>query len=131
MNWQHGNYIITDDKSRIDIEAVFNLLSHTYWAKGRSRETIVTTVANSICFAVLYDNMQVGFARVVTDRAVFAWIADVIVDERHRGKGLGKKLIACIQAHPDIPQSRQLLRTKDAHGLYEAFGFKTTECMTK
>ena len=80
---------------------------------------------------VFLDEALVGFARVVTDKAVFAWIADVTVAKGHRGQGLGKEIINFIQAHPDIPEHSQLLRTRDAHGLYEQFGFKKNEVMSK
>lgn len=131
MEWKLNEYDITDNPSRVDIDAVCNLLSTTYWASDRPKELVRKSIENSICFSVLYSGRQVGFARVVTDRAVFAWIADVIVAPAHRGKGLGKFLIECIQNHPDVPESTQLLKTKDAHGLYERFGFESGECMFK
>ena len=107
------------------------LLSETYWAAGRSRETVRITIDNSVCFSVLSGGRQVGFARVVTDHAVFAWIADVVIHPDHRRRGLGKFLMRCIQDHPDIPKSLQVLRTRDAHGLYEKFGFTLGEFMKK
>ncbi|HEX2937734.1 MAG TPA: GNAT family N-acetyltransferase [Ruminiclostridium sp.] len=80
---------------------------------------------------IYYNEKQIGFARIVTDYAVFAWIADVIIDEKHRGKGLGKKIIEFIQGIPDIPKTTQMIRTKDAHLLYEKYGFKKCECISK
>jgi len=125
------NYILTDEKSGISAQAVKILLNGSYWAPNRSLELIEKTIQNSICVGVFDGDELVGFARVVTDKAVFAWIADVIVAETHRGKGLGKEIMNFIQAHPDIPEHSQLLRTKDAHGLYEKYGFRISETMTK
>jgi GNAT superfamily N-acetyltransferase len=124
-------YLITDDKKRISAQDVKRLLDGSYWASDRPLALIEKTIENSICVGVFFDEALVGFARVVTDRAVFAWIADVIVAEKERGKGLGKQIMNFIQAHPEIPAHSQLLRTRDAHGLYEQFGFKRSETMTK
>ena len=102
------------------------LSKRSYWAKGRSREKIVTSIENSLCFGVYSDNNeQLGFARVLSDFAVFAWIMDVFILEEHRKKGLSKLLMAAIMQHPDLQGlERWGLGTKDAHGLYEQFGFK-------
>ena len=124
-------YEVTDDKSKVNIDTVHKLLSTSYWAADRSKEIVLTTIENSICFSVLHTDKQVGFARVVTDYAVFAWIADVIIHPDHRGKGLGKFLMQCIECHPDIPSSLQMLRTRDGHGLYEKFGFSHSDVMCK
>ena len=131
MDWKYQDYIITDDRLKANPERVKNLLSESYWAKNRSIETIKKTIENSICISVFFDNKQIGFARIVTDYAVFAWIADIIIEESHRGKGLGKEIMRIIQEHSLIPNSVQVLRTKDAHGLYEKFGFKNCEFMSK
>lgn len=131
MEWKHDQYLVTDDRSRVDLDAVHRLLSGTYWAANRPKETIRKTIDNSICFSVLAGGEQVGFARVVTDRAVFAWIADVVIDPGHRGRGLGKFLVSCIEAHPDVPSSLQVLRTRDAHTLYSRFGFEPGEFLNK
>jgi len=131
MEWKFNEYDITDDPAKVDVGVVCDLLAATYWASDRPRPLIRKSIENSICFSVICSGRQVGFARVVTDRAVFAWIADVVVAPAHRGKGLGKCLVECIQNHPDVPDSTQLLKTKDAHGLYEKFGFESGECMFK
>jgi len=131
MVWTQSDYVVTDDKSKVDVDRVHKLLTATYWATSRSRETVLKTVDHSICFSLLHNGVQIGFARVVTDYAVFAWIADVVVDPDHRGKGLGKFLFGCIQNHPDIPKSTQVLRTRDAHDLYAKFGFTVDEFMKK
>lgn len=131
MQKNFQNYRITDDKIGITPQAVKKLLDGSYWAPDRSLDLIEKTLENSVCVGVFLDEALVGFARVVTDKAVFAWIADVIVAEAHRGQGLGKEIIRFIQAYPDIPEHSQLLRTRDAHGLYEQFGFKKSEVMSK
>jgi N-acetylglutamate synthase-like GNAT family acetyltransferase len=131
MELQRGDYVVTDDKTKVDLDRVHELLSASYWASGRSRETIETTVENSICFSVLSHDRQIGFARVVTDRAVFAWIADVIIHPDHRHRGVGRFLMECIAGHPEIPASLQVLRTRDAHGFYAELGFAAGEFMKK
>ena len=131
MEWSYADFIIDDDYRKTDPDAVCRLLRDTYWARGREIETVQMTIANSHCFNVWKDGRQVGFARVVTDYAVFGWIADVIVDEEFRGLGLGKFLVKCICEHPDIPEHLLVLRTKDAHGLYEKYGFKRNEFMSR
>lgn len=132
MNTHYQNYRITDDKTPITPEKVKALLDDSYWAPDRSLELIAKTIDNSICVGVFAGDELVGFGRVVTDKAIFAWIADVIVHEDYRGKGLGKQIMQFIQNHPDIPDSLQLLRTKDAHTLYEPFGFSVnSEFMSK
>lgn len=120
-------YYISTDKSLINMEIVFNFLHNdSYWAQGRSRETVERSVTNSLCFTLLDStDKQVGFARVITDYAVFAWLLDVFILDNYRGLGLGKKLITTIMEHPDLQQiKRWALGTKDAHGLYKKYGFK-------
>jgi N-acetylglutamate synthase-like GNAT family acetyltransferase len=123
------NVEITTDRSRIDVEVVYRFLSESaYWALGRSRETVERSIAHSLCFSVLCDRQQVGFARVVTDRAVFAYLMDVFILPEWRGRGLSKRLMATILAHPDLQDLKLfLLRTGDAHGLYRQFGFEPVE----
>ena len=120
-----GFYTSTD-KSKLDIDMIEDFLSRrSYWAKGRTRAKIVTSIGNSMCFGVYDENdRQVGFARVLSDYAVFAWIMDVFILEDFRGRGLGKLLMRAITDHPDLQGlERWGLGTKDAHGLYEQFGF--------
>ncbi|MCF7824095.1 MAG: GNAT family N-acetyltransferase [Candidatus Marinimicrobia bacterium] len=119
-----GEYKITDDKSMISADMVKYLLNDSYWAPDRDLSLIQKTLDHSICVSVFHENKLIGFARVVTDQAVFAWIADVVVRPDHRGKGLGKAIMSFIEEHPRIPARMQILRTKDAHGLYEQYGFK-------
>lgn len=120
-----GAYLISTDRARLDLDAISAYLSgESYWARGRSRERVVRGIENSLPFGVYRDGAQVGFARVVTDYATFAWLADVYVLPEHRGGGLGKALVEAVVEHAavrDLP--RVLLATADAHGLYEQHGF--------
>ena len=123
------NVEITTDRSRIDVDVVHRFLSESsYWALGRSRETVERSIRHSLCFSVLDRGQQVGFARVVSDRAVFAYLMDVFILPEWRGRGLSKRLMAAIVAHPDLQDLKLfLLRTSDAHGLYQQFGFEPVE----
>ena len=94
----------------------------SYWAQGRSFEAVQKSVEHSLCFGVYAGRQQVGFARVVTDYATFAWLCDVFILESHRGKGLGKRLIECVVAHPELQSVRFMLATRDAHELYRRYG---------
>jgi GNAT superfamily N-acetyltransferase len=118
------DYTITTDQSRFDLVAVHAFLSQTYWSLGIPIETVERATRNSLSFGILHGNEQVGFARVVTDKATFAYLADVYVLEAHRGKGLSKRLLEFILAHEDLQGLRRfLLFTKDAHDLYAQYGF--------
>jgi GNAT superfamily N-acetyltransferase len=119
-----AEYEISTDPARIDTAMVHDFLSHSYWATGRSREVVERSIQNSLCFGMYVDGRQVGFARVISDRAVFGYLADVFIIPEFRGKGLAKALIRAIVEHPDV-QGLQvvLLRTRDAHGLYAEVGF--------
>lgn len=117
-------YRITTDTSQLDFEVCCRMLHGVYWAKSRSRERIRKSFENSIVFGVFCAGEQCGIARVVTDRATFAWLCDVVICEEHRGKGVGKWLVETILEHPDLQGLRYfLLATRDAHGLYERFGW--------
>ena len=120
-----GAYLISTDRARLDLDAIYTYLSfESYWARGRARDQIVRGVDNSLPFGVYHGTDQVGFARIVTDYATFAWLADVYVLPEHRGQGLGKALVETVVAHPDVRDlPRVLLATADAHGLYEQYGF--------
>lgn len=117
---------ITTDKSKLNIELIHKYLSEeSYWAKGRSIETVKRSIKNSLCFGVYENNEQLGFARVVTDYAVFGWLMDVFILESYKGKGFGKKLVKHIMSHPELQGlQRWGLGTNDAHGLYGKFGFE-------
>jgi len=119
-------YTISDDPARLDLGAVHRYLSQeSYWARGLPRETLERSITGSLCFGVYRETgEQVGFARVITDRATFAWLADVFVLTAHRGRGLSKWLMETILAHPELQRLRRfMLATWDAHGLYRQFGF--------
>ncbi len=119
-----GEYAISTDTARIDVDAVADYLSRSYWAAGRSREQIERSLAHSICFGLYHDGRQVGFARVISDHATFAYLCDVYVLEAHRGNGLGKWLVDVVLAHPELQGLRRwMLATRDAHELYRQFGF--------
>ena len=119
-----GDYSITTDKARMDIDFIHRYLTRSYWAEGITKEIVRKSVSGSLCFAVLEGEKQVGFARMVTDEATFAYLADVFIIEEYRGKGLSKWLIETILAHPGMHGLRRMmLATRDAHGLYSQFGF--------
>jgi GNAT superfamily N-acetyltransferase len=123
--WQRGDYEISTDPSRLSLNLIHGFLSNqAYWATGRSREVVARSIENSLPFGIYKESEQVGFARIVTDYATFAWVADVFVLPEHRGHGLSKWLMEIILAHPRLQGFRRwVLSTKDAHGLYEQFGF--------
>ena len=116
---------ISSDPARIDIDLVHGFLSTSYWAHGRTRAIVERSIANSLPFGAYTSGRQVAFARLITDRAVFAYLADVFVVPEFRGRGISKALIRAILSHPDVIGVRtMLLRTVDAHGLYAQFGFE-------
>lgn len=124
------DFYISTDKSKLDISLIHDFLSNrSYWAQGRTRETIEKSINNSICFGIYnQDEKQAGFARVATDYAIFAYIMDVFIIETERGKGLGKLLIQSIMEHPELSKLRRImLATQDAHTLYEQYGFRQIE----
>ena len=117
-------YTVSADPARLDLVAVHAYLARSYWAEGIPVETVRRAVAGSLCFGLYHGPEQVGFARVVTDRATFAYLCDVYVLEEYRGRGLARWLMAYVLAHPDLQGLRRfVLVTKDAHDLYRPFGF--------
>lgn len=123
--WQRGEYTISSDNNRLDIHTIHDFVANqSYWARGRSIETMQRALDNSLNFGLYKQNLQIGFARVVTDYATFAWIADVFVLPDHRGRGFSKWLMEVILSHPELQAFRRwVLATKDAHTLYARFGF--------
>jgi GNAT superfamily N-acetyltransferase len=116
---------ISTDPRRFDLDLIHSFLTNSYWAEGIPRDIVQKSIENSLCFGLYDQGKQVGFARVITDRATFAYLADVFIVESHRGQGLSKRLMEAIVAHPDLQGLRRWsLITRDAHGLYEQFGFK-------
>ena len=119
-----GESEISTDPQRLDVAAVHAYLTQSYWSPGIPRAMVERTIANSLCFGLYCGAEQVGFARVVTDRATFAYLADVFILDPHRGKGLSKWLMEFVKGHEDLQGLRRfMLATKDAHGLYRQFGF--------
>lgn len=118
-------YIISSDKSKMDVEAIHSYLTRSYWAENIPHNIVKKAIEHSLCFGVFHNEAQVGFARLITDSATFAYLADVYILEEHRGKGLSKKLMENIIDHPLLQGLRRMvLATYDAHTLYEKFGFK-------
>jgi GNAT superfamily N-acetyltransferase len=116
---------ISTDPSRFDLDVIHGYLARSYWAAGIPRETVERSIAGSLCFGAFDGNSQIGFARVITDRATFAYLADVFVLEEFRGRGVASKLMEAIVGHPELRGLRRwLLVTRDAHRLYERFGFR-------
>jgi GNAT superfamily N-acetyltransferase len=124
MDYTRGSFTISTDKARLDIDAVYGFLSGCYWSANIPRATVEKAIQNSLCFGV-YDGMQqAGFARLITDYATFAYLADVFILEPYRGQGLSKWLMQCIREYPDLQGLRRwALVTRDAHGLYRQVGF--------
>ena len=132
MEWTKDHYRVSDDKDELDLFYIKTALDESYWAAGRPREVIEESIRNSVCLGLYNGERQIGFARAVTDSCTFAWICDVMVHKDYRGAGLGKLLMRCLEEHPDVAPCRQhLLRTRDAHGLYEQFGYHVCEAMNK
>lgn len=116
---------ISTDRARVDLDVVHGFLKTSYWSPGVPREVVERAVQNSLCFSAFIAGRQVGFARVITDQATFAYLADVFVLPKHRGNGIGSALIAAVMAHPALQHlRRRLLATRDAHELYARFGFQ-------
>jgi GNAT superfamily N-acetyltransferase len=122
--WRHEGYVISTDASRLDLRAVHDFLKDSYWATGVPFEVVARSVEGSVVFGVYHGGTQVGFARIVTDRATFAYLADVFVLDGHRGRGVGGWLLQAILSHPELQGLRRwMLATRDAHELYRRYGF--------
>ena len=123
-SWTKGEFEISTDPARIDLRTVHEFLTNSYWAKGIPVETVQRSIANSLCFAIYHQGRQIGFARVVSDSATFAYLADVFVLEPYRGCGLSKWLMEAIVGHPELQGLRRwMLATRDAQSLYRQYGF--------
>lgn len=115
---------ITTDKQRMNLDVIHSYLTRSYWSPGISREIIEKAMQHSLCFGIFAGNTQIGFARLITDYTTFAYLADVFILETHQGMGLGKQLMEYILDYPDVQGLRRwMLRTRDAHTLYEKYGF--------
>ena len=123
--YRKGEFLVSTDRALIDLDVVHGLLTGCYWAKGIPRDVVARSIENSLCFGVYAEGKQVGFARVISDCATYAYIGDVFLLESFRGRGLGKWLMECIMQHPRLQGLRRWsLVTRDAHGLYAQFGFE-------
>ena len=133
QTWQRGDYEISTDPARLDMDVTHKFLSEeAYWSPGVPREIVERAIGNSMVFGVYKAGAQVGLARVVSDKATFAWICDVFVLPEQRGQGLGKWLMECVTSHPDLQGLRRMvLATRDAHGLYAQYGFTPLEDPTR
>ena len=120
-----ADFEVSTERGRLDIDLIHDFLSRSsYWAMGRERDTVERSIQNSLCFGIYHRGRQVGFARVITDYAVFGYLADVFVIPEFRGRGLSKRLMQAVFEHQDVKSlSLVLLRTRDAGGLYAQFGF--------
>ncbi len=119
-----NGFLLSTDPKRIDLDVVHAFLTNCYWAKGIPRKTVARAIRHSLCFGVYQRGKQVGFARVISDYATYAYIGDVFIVEKYRGRGLSRRLMEFIKSHPDLQNLRRWsLVTRDAHGLYAKFGF--------
>lgn len=126
QEWHRGEFTISTDSQLLDLDKIYEFLSQeAYWALGRSRERVERSISNSLNFGLFHPTGQIGFARVVTDRATFAWLADVFILPQFRKLGLSKWLMTVVTQHPELQGLRRwILATRDAHGLYRQFGFE-------
>jgi GNAT superfamily N-acetyltransferase len=121
---REGEYEVSTDQARLDITVIHPFLHRSYWAEGIPREIVQRSILHSLCFGAYRGTAQVGFARVISDHATYAYVADVFVVEEFRGRGIGGLIMKCIMSHPDLQGLRRWsLLTRDAHGLYRQFGF--------
>ena len=122
------NFTISTDPSRLDMDAIADMLTRAYWALGRPRERTEKAIANSLVFGVYDGDKQIGIARIVSDYAIFAYLCDVIIHEDYRGRGLGKWLMETVKSHPNLQGLRRwVLATHDAHELYKQYGWTPLE----
>jgi N-acetylglutamate synthase-like GNAT family acetyltransferase len=124
MDFIKDKFYISTEKEKMDIDLIHSFLTRSYWAEGISKEIVRRSIEGALCFGVFENEKQVGFARMITDRATFAYLADVFIIDEYRGLGLSKWLMEVIMSHPDLQGLRRLmLATRDAHELYKKFGF--------
>ena len=121
---KYRDYLISDDKGKLQIEKITQMLNNSYWAENRTKDVIEKSIENSICIGVYDNDKQIGFARCVTDYATVYWLADVIIDPDYRKQGIGKALVEFVINHDELKGCFGVLATRDAHGLYEQYGFK-------
>ena len=124
MHFILDRYLFSDNKKLLQLEKIVSLLHETYWAKNRKIEIIKKSIDTSLCFGVYCNDLQIGFARCVSDYSTVYWLCDVIIDSKYRGIGLGIKLIECIVEHNELKGLMGILGTRDSKGLYSKYGFK-------
>lgn len=126
LEYSRDGFLLSTDKAKLQLPVIHDFLAReSYWAKGIPLALVEKSLANSLCFGIYEDEKQIGFARVITDCATFAYLADVFILEEYRGRGLAKWLMSCILAHPELQGLRRwLLATRDAHALYAQYGFR-------
>lgn len=119
-----GEYWVTDERDRLDVDAIHAFLTQSYWARGITKELVAKSMQGSLCFGLFHNDHQIGFARVITDQATFAYLCDVYVLDTYRGQGLGTWLVQFVLAHPSLAHLRRfVLVTRDSHSLYKKLGF--------
>jgi len=124
--WTRESFTICCDPAKVDVSVVAEYLASSYWARGIPRSTVEKSIDGSLCFSLLDDTRQIGFARVISDRATVAYLGDVFVLPEYRGRGLGSWLVSCVLSHPELAGLRRwILITRDAHPLYHKFGFSS------
>jgi GNAT superfamily N-acetyltransferase len=131
--WMRGEYELTDDRQRVDLDTVHRLLSTTYWAESRTREQVAATIAASTCFSLLHRGAQVGFFRGLTDTGAYTYLMDFVIEPSHRRGGIGSWALEQILAYPAFAGTRMILITKDAQPFYRRAGFvpHPYECMIR
>ncbi len=124
QEWYRGEFVISTDSQRLNLKLIHDFLTYSYWASGRELAVVKKSIDNSLPFGVYWRTQQIGFARVITDYAIYAYLSDVFIVESFRGKGLGKWLVQTVVSHPQLQGLRKWsLATADAHRLYRQFGF--------
>lgn len=124
MEWENEQFTVSCDPARQDLDVIHGFLVQAYWSRDIPRETVARALEGALCFSLLHHETQVGFARVISDRATIAYLGDVFVLPEYQGRGLGKWLMACVMDHPELQGLRRwILATEDAHALYEKYGF--------
>ncbi|WP_108652281.1 GNAT family N-acetyltransferase [Dongshaea marina] len=124
MRWTKSDYHLSTDKTLLQQGMIYDFLKDAPWCQGIEPDTLALAIEQSLCFGLYFQKNQIGFARLVTDYATFAWLTDLFVLEEHRGKGLSKWMMECIMQHPSVQRLRHIsLATTDAHGLYSQYGF--------
>ena len=129
MRWQRDDLVLTDEPTPTIVKDTHAMLQTTYWSHKRSLDVVEKAIANSLCFVLLRDDKQVGFARLITDYATTSWLADVILADELQGCGVGTWMMQCVIQHPDVAETQFVLQTGSAHTFYERLGFAGNEAL--